>query len=233
MPPSSASISVIVPTLNEAGTIEATLAPLQQLRREGHEVIVVDGGSDDMTALCCRALADRVLHAPPGRAGQMQRGADSARGEVLWFLHADTLATVQDADAIIDAVTGNRRPWGYFRVRFKQPGRLLHLVAWMMNHRSRLTRIATGDQGIFVTRALFREIQGYQAIPLMEDVALCRSLKTRASPACLPQTLTTSARRWRRYGVVRTIVLMWSLRLAYFLGVHPDVLVRYYPSART
>ena len=221
-------ISIIVPTLNEAGTITATLRQLQDCRNRGHEVIVVDGGSTDATVQLAQPLANRIIQSSSGRARQMQTGADMARGELLWFLHADTRIPDHACHAILAALASGKQQWGYFDVQFPERNRLLDLVAWMMNQRTRLTRIATGDQGIFVTRDLFEQVSGFQIIPLMEDIALSRRLKRQSQPACTGVKLTTSSRRWRRHGILRTILLMWSLRFAYFLGISPATLVKYY-----
>ncbi len=225
-------ISLIVPALNEARGIVDTLQTLQDLRRRGHEVIVADGGSTDNTVEVCAPLADRVIVAATGRARQMQAGAALARGAVLWFLHADTRAP-RDADrTIIAALDSGDRQWGRFDVRFPQAGLLLGVVAALMNLRSRLTGIATGDQGIFVTRELFERVNGYPPIPLMEDIALSRLLKRCSRPVCLPDKLITSARRWQTHGTLRTILVMWSLRLAYSLGASPARLARFYKPHR-
>jgi rSAM/selenodomain-associated transferase 2 len=225
-------ISIIVPALNEAGGIKQMLQDLQAMRHRGHEIIVVDGGSSDNTAALCAPLADRVLTTAAGRARQMQAGAALARGSVLWFLHADTRAPQQADRAIHAALRGGDHHWGRFNVRFSEPGVLLGVVATLMNLRSRLTRIATGDQGIFVTRELFERVGGFPQMPLMEDIAFSRRLRSRSRPVCLRECLITSARRWRHHGAVRTIILMWSLRLAYFLGVSPMRLARHYPPNR-
>jgi rSAM/selenodomain-associated transferase 2 len=225
-------ISIIMPALNEAGTLDATLQALQPLRRSGHEVIVVDGGSDDSTVRKSTAYADRVLRSAAGRALQMQAGAAVASGRVLWFLHTDTLVPEDAAAVISDALRDSRHHWGRFNIRFADAGPLLRLVAGLANLRSRLSGIATGDQGIFVTRELFDRVNGFPPIPLMEDIAFSRSLKAYSRPVCLRQQLTTSARRWQRHGIIRTIVLMWSLRLGYFLGMAPDTLARYYRTHR-
>lgn len=226
-------ITIVIPALNEAGTLQAMLAALQPLRRSGHEVIVVDGGSHDDSVNVSKPYADKVLHSGAGRAQQMQTGAAAARGRVLWFLHADTLVPENAAIAIIDALRDSGRAWGRFDIRFADTGILLGLVAGLANLRSRLSGIATGDQGIFVTRELFERVNGFPPIALMEDIALSRALKAGGRPACLHQQLTVSARRWQKHGVIRTIVLMWSLRIGYFLGVSPDTLARYYPAHRT
>jgi rSAM/selenodomain-associated transferase 2 len=225
-------ISLIVPALNEAGGIVDTLQSLQYLRRRGHELIVADGGSTDDTVAVCAPLADRVIIAATGRARQMQAGAALARGSVLWFLHADSQAP-RDADRVIAAALGSgNRCWGRFDVHFPQADPLLRLVALLMNLRSRLTGIATGDQGIFVTRELFERVNGYPQIPLMEDIALSRLLKQHSRPACLHDKLITSARRWQAHGTLRTILVMWSLRLAFFLGASPARLAQFYKPHR-
>ena len=226
-------ISIVVPVLNEAGGIVDTLEALQGMRRRGHEIIVVDGGSTDDTRHLCAPLADWVIPAAAGRARQMQAGAAVARGSVLWFLHADTRAP-QDADrAIGESLAAGKRRWGRFDVRFPQSGPVLGAIAALMNLRSRLTGIATGDQGIFVTRELFERVDGFPQIPLMEDIALSRLLKHDSRPVCLHDKLATSARRWREHGTLRTILVMWSLRLAYFLGVSPVRLAHFYGTDRT
>jgi rSAM/selenodomain-associated transferase 2 len=224
----SCVISVIVPALNEADGIVDTLQALQDMRLRGVEIIVADGGSTDDTATVCAPLADRVIIGATGRARQMQAGAALACGSVLWFLHADSRAP-GDADRTIATALGSgRRNWGRFDVRFKHAGLLLGVVATLMNLRSRLTGIATGDQGIFVTRKLFERVNGFPQIPLMEDIALSRLLKRHSRPACLHEQLITSARRWQAQGTLCTILVMWSLRLAYFLGVSPAWLAQFY-----
>lgn len=221
-------LSVIIPALNEAAAITATLQALQPLRVRGHEVIVVDGGSSDQTVALSRPLADHVIQARAGRASQMRAGASLAAGSVLWFLHADTVAP-QDADRLIlQTLQQQRKRWGRFDVQLSQTRRLLKCVAWMMNQRSRLSGIATGDQGLFVTRQLYDGVGGFPEIPLMEDIALSRALRRHERPASIRQPLVSSPRRWLAHGVLHTILRMWSLRLAYFLGVSPERLAAYY-----
>jgi len=221
-------LSIIVPCLNEAEGIGDTLAALAPLRARGAEVIVVDGGSSDGTPTRAAPHADCVISAPRGRASQMNAGAGRARNEILLFLHADTLLP-ESADAlIVEGLTRTRRGWGRFDVAISGSHPLLRVVAWLMNVRSRLTGIATGDQAIFTTRTLFTAAGGYPAIALMEDIALCKQLKRFGPPLCLKHRLTASGRRWEKRGVVRTILLMWRLRLAYWLGADPGKLaVRY------
>lgn len=227
------SLSIVVPVLDEAATIAATLAALQPARREGAEVLVVDGGSRDATRSLATPLADRVLQAPRGRASQMNAGAAAATGETLLFLHADTLLPPNAGAIVARALADGRRLWGRFDVAIAGSHPMLAVVAMFMNARSRWTGIATGDQAIFVRRAAFHAAGGYPQIPLMEDVALSRALKHAAAPVTLRERVVTSARRWERNGIFRTILLMWRLRAAYALGADPHRLARRYEVERT
>jgi rSAM/selenodomain-associated transferase 2 len=219
-------LSVIVPVLNEGATIKTHLAALAPLRARGAEVIVVDGGSEDATVREA-AGADQVLVAPRGRAGQMNVGARAATGDVLLFLHADTRLP-PDSDLAVGRAIAGGRAWGRFDVRIEGRHPLLPVVAALMNARSRLTGIATGDQAIFVTRQAFETVGGYAEIPLMEDIVLSRALKRRSRPACLGERVTTSGRRWQQHGAMRTILTMWRLRLAFFFGADPRALALAY-----
>lgn len=225
-------LSIIVPVLNEAAGLAACLCRLQALRRRGHEVLVVDGGSTDATVAIAQRYADFVLAAPAGRASQMNAGAKSARGDILLFLHADCDLPAEADTAVRNAVAGRAPGWGRFDVRIDSRNLVLRMVAAMMNLRSRLTGIATGDQGIFVTRALFERAGGFPHQRLMEDIALCRRLKRHGPPVCLRMRIRTSARRWEQRGVGRTILLMWRLRLAYALGADPAELAARYEHVR-
>ena len=228
-----AALSIIVPALDEAEGIERALAPLQAMRARGVEVIVVDGASRDATKARAAALCDRVLDAPRGRASQMNAGARASRGEVLVFVHADTGLPERAPEAIGAALAATGRAWGRFDVRIEGGGPLLGLVGAAMNLRSRVTGIATGDQALFVRRAAFEAVGGYPEIALMEDVALSAALKRVSRPACLRERVATSGRRWERRGMLRTIALMWRLRLAYALGADPQRLARRYDVERT
>lgn len=221
-------LSIIVPTLNEAAGIAATIEALGPLRERGHEVIVVDGGSVDGTRALALDRADKVISAPRGRAAQMNSGAAVARGEVLIFLHADTRLP-PDADASIrDGLAASGRAWGRFDVRIDGKAALFPAIAFFMNLRSRVTGIATGDQAIFVRRDSFAGAGGFRALPLMEDVALSATLKRISRPLCLADKAVTSGRRWERHGVLRTVLLMWWLRLQFFFGAAPLRLARRY-----
>jgi rSAM/selenodomain-associated transferase 2 len=220
-------LSVIVPTLNEAAQLEATLAPLQCARASDIEILVVDGGSADGTRELATALADRVLAVEPGRARQMNAGARAARGEALLFLHADTRLPA-GAPAAVAAALGQGAHWGRFDVHISGRHPLLKVIAWFMNARSRLTGIATGDQALFVSRQAFDAVGGFPDQPLMEDIELCARLKRLAPPACLALRVATSGRRWERHGVLRTVALMWWLRARYFLGASPEAIHRAY-----
>jgi rSAM/selenodomain-associated transferase 2 len=222
-----ARLSIVVPVLNEAAGIAVALEALVPLRARGHEVIVVDGGSDDATCALAAPLCDQVLQAPRGRAAQMNAGARAAQGAALVFLHADSRLPA-NADALILAAL-ERGPWGRFDVTIESERALLRVVACAMNLRSRFTGIATGDQAIFVRREAFA---GFPEIPLMEDIAFSRRMKRRERPVCLRERVRTSARRWEARGVLATIFLMWRLRFLYALGVPPQRLAREYADQR-
>ncbi len=225
--PARPALSIVVPVLDEAASLAARLQALQPLRQRGARVVVVDGGSQDDTLAIASAHADLALVAPRGRASQMNAGAAACPAEVLLFLHADTTLP-EGADELVHRATQGSVAWGRFDVRIDSPRPLLRLVSTLINARSRWSGIATGDQAIFVRHDLFQRIGGFEDIPLMEDVAICRDLKRHGPPVCLPQRVTTSARRWERHGTWRTIVLMWRLRAAYFFGADPrELALRY------
>ena len=219
-----ASISVVMPVLNEAASITAAVA---NARGQAAECLVVDGGSTDRTAALARDAGAIVISAARGRALQMNAGAARACGEVLLFVHADCRLPDSAAHRIRAALSTGAR-WGRFDVRLDSPRRSLRMVAAMMNWRSRLTGIATGDQAIFMTRALFDTIGGFAPIPLMEDIDVSTRLCRIARPACLRDRVLVSARRWEQRGVARTVTEMWLWRAAYAAGVSPERLHRLY-----
>ena len=222
------TLSIIIPTLNEADRIDSLLASLQPLRQQGHELIVVDGGSSDGSAAQARRGADRVCIAPRGRALQMNAGAGIARGSVLLFLHADTELSPIAAEAVLEELGSSGRDWGRFDVDIAGRHPMLRVIAWCMNQRSRLTGIATGDQALFVRRATFGAVGGFPNQPLMEDIELSKRLRHLSRPLCLRTRIITSGRRWETYGVWRTIGLMWRLRWLYWRGVPPERLATLY-----
>ena len=228
-------LAVVVPVLNEATAIESTLARLAALRMRGARVIVVDGGGTDATAALAIRHSDQVLQSARGRAQQMNAGARAAidgGADVLLFVHADS-ELPDSADQLIDAaLRTSGRVWGRFDVRIDGQAPMLRVVSAMMNLRSRLTGICTGDQAIFVTRAAFEQLAGFAPIDLMEDVEFSKRAKAISWPAAVSARVVTSGRRWQRHGIWRTIVLMWRFRLAYFFGTDPQRLAQRYRDAR-
>ncbi len=228
MPPAR-RLSIIIPALNEERCLGETLESLASMRTEGHECLVVDGGSSDATREIAEPLCDRVLITSPGRARQMNAGAAAASGDILVFLHADTQLPLGATKAIIAAMEPEQaRGWGRFDIRLTGAHPLLRMVEALISLRSRLNGIATGDQAIFVRRQLFEEVGGFREIPLMEDVALARALLQHGRPHCLRQQVRSSSRRWEDKGIWRTIFLMWRLRWAYAHGADPHDLAKLY-----
>jgi len=225
---SISKLSIIMPVLDEGEGIAAALDALSKLRALGTEVIVVDGGSRDATIQRARMRADRVISGPRGRALQMNAGAAKAAGDVFLFLHADTRLPADADHVVLSGLERSGLAWGRFNVSIDGRSPLLLMVGWLMNMRSQLTGIATGDQAIFVRRDAFHEAGGFPEIPLMEDIALSKRLKRVSWPLCLSERAVTSGRRWDRDGVVPTILLMWRLRLKYFFGADPKELAQQY-----
>lgn len=219
-------LSVIIPTLNEGELSTPLLEQLQALRSQGGELIVVDGGSRDNRADRWSAQVDRVLMSEPGRGRQMNAGAALARGRLLWFLHLDSSLPVAATNELL--ALPEKSLWGFFPVRLSGQRWPFRMIAWAISWRSRLTQVATGDQGIFVSADLFRQLGGFIEQPLMEDVALSKTLRRLQKPRVATTAIETSSRRWEERGVWSTVLLMWSLRFAYWLGVSPQRLVRYY-----
>lgn len=221
-------LSIVMPVRNEAAGIVQALLPLQELRST-LELIVVDGQSQDATRLLAQPLTDQLLESSPGRARQMNTGAAAAQGDWLLFLHADTRLP-DGFISLLQEAQDSGADWGRFDVQLEPSSALLRLVARMINLRSRLTGICTGDQALFLRRRLFEQLGGYAELPLMEDVELSKRLRRISRPFCIATPLTTSSRRWQQHGTLRTILLMWQLRLLYWLGVSPARLHRLYYS---
>ena len=219
-------LSIVIPVLNEAANVRPLLQRLAPMRDRGAELIVVDGGSEDDTAALAAGHADLVLASERGRAVQMHAGALAASRDGLLFLHADTVLP-PDADMRINQALATHA-WGRFDVLLDGAHPFYRVIAAMMNLRSRVTSIATGDQAMFMRRAFYFQAGGYPPLALMEDIAFCKRARRLARPACLREHVVTSARRWEKNGIARTVLLMWRLRLAYFMGADPDVLALRY-----
>lgn len=235
----SLKLSIIIPLLNEADNLPQLIAHITRLQPAPQQVILVDGGSMDGSVTVANNLLKelletvqsaidwQVVESAAGRARQMNAGAKLATGDVLLFLHADTQLPMDAINEVQQAMI--QYDWGRFDVRLDSPHPLLKIVGIMINKRSRLVSIATGDQAIFIKKSTFERLGGYPNQPLMEDIELCKRLKNIARPACLHSKVTTSARRWQQHGNFRTIFLMWHLRFDYWRGVAPNVLKqRYY-----
>lgn len=235
------ALSIVVPVLNDAAPLERLLLSLQGMRNALWEVIVVDGGSTDGSLSVAERFADISISTAAGRGLQMNAGAAQTNGDIIWFVHADAIISVDLLSALtrlqaeqenaghlnLGQVSG-LSCWGRCDVRLDHSAALFRLIEGLMNWRSRRTAIATGDQGIFVSRDLFVRIHGYANIPLMEDVELCSRLGKEMTPLCLRYRIGASSRRWTQHGIGKTIILMWWLRLLYFFGVSPNRLHRYY-----
>ena len=220
-------VSIIIPVLNEAERVVTTLAALSGYREQGHEVIVVDGASTDSTVKLAEPLVDKMLQSERGRAVQMNTGIEAATGDALLFLHADTRLPDDALNAITQTIAEGHF-WGRFDVRLSGQQLMLRIIERMMNLRSCVTGIATGDQAIFISRECLDIVGQYSELPLMEDIDFSKRLREVDWPACLKNAVITSSRRWEDRGVWKTVLLMWRLRLLYFFGVPADKLARQY-----
>lgn len=220
-------VSIIIPVLDEASHLEEMLKHLQVFRENGHEIIVVDGGSSDSTIDIAKASVDHVVESGRGRSRQMNAGADIAEFDVFLFLHADTVLPENACEVILSSINDGFQ-WGRFNVRLSGKRIPFRIIEFFINWRSRLSAIATGDQAIFVKRDVFEGLEGFPDIPLMEDIAISKLLKRISKPMCLSNTVITSSRRWERYGIFYTVLSMWRIRFLYFIGVTPERLVKYY-----
>ena len=227
-------ISVIIPALNERNHLPVTLASLTHIDLL-HEVIVVDGGSTDGTReWLSQQQVSRVIDAEPGRGAQLDAGARVATGDVLIFLHSDCLLPPDAPMHIMEALANDRVVGGCFLIRFaEQYPRSLWLIALGINGRTLLTRTATGDQAIFVRRSAYELVGGFAAWPLFEDIDLVTRIKRLGRFVVQARTVTISARRWLRYGVWRTTVMMYALRAGYYVGLSPFRLKRWFEDVRT
>lgn len=224
-------LSIIIPVYNEADSLVTFLKPLQSLRAQGCEIIVVDGGSSDDTMALAAPWVDQLQCCEPGRARQMNCGAALAGGDWLLFLHADT--QLPDSLALfLQSLSSQSFGWGFFPVALSGRSPLFRVIERAISLRSRLTAVATGDQAMFVARPLFNRVNGFAPIALMEDIALSKRLRQHSRPQVWHEPATTSSRRWERDGILRTVLLMWGLRLGYFLGLSPEYLVRLYYGRR-
>lgn len=221
------SCTIVIPTLNEELEVQSCLLPLQRFREQDVEVIVVDGGSFDKTPELVDGYCDQYISMERGRAIQMNAGTLRAKGEIIFFLHVDTRLPDNFLE-LISSMSVNGFYWGRFDVKLSGQHWLFRVIETMMNLRSRLTGIVTGDQVIFLSKNLYREVGGFPEIELMEDIEMSRKLKNITSPLCLREKVMTSSRRWEKNGIISTMVRMWWLRFSYFIGVDPVKLVKDY-----
>lgn len=224
------TIAVIVPLLNERQRLPDLIGMLRSL--DADEVAIVDGGSSDGSEDLLEASSLHWCTSASGRAVQMNSGASRTCSDILLFLHADTRIDSSHLSAVRKAMGDSAIVGGRFDVRLSGSHPALRMIEWFINFRSRLTRISTGDQCQFVRREAFEEIAGFPEQPLMEDVEFSRRLKRAGNIACLRDKVTTSSRRWERHGILRTVLLMWKIRLLYWLGVSPERLARMYADVR-
>ena len=219
-------ISIVIPVLNEEKALQVLLDQLQSYREQGHEVVVVDGGSNDNTCSVASTLCDQLITSESGRAIQMNKGAEFSKNNILWFLHADTLVPEHSIEKIQKALEDN--DWGRFNIKLSGSRFVFRVIERMINIRSCVFSIATGDQGIFLNKNTFNKVNGYSVIPLMEDVNLSKKLKSLSHAVCLNEKITTSSRRWEKYGILSTVLLMWKLRFLYWTGVSAERLALQY-----
>ena len=221
-------LSIIIPSFNEEDNILNTLNAVQVLRKAGHEMILVDGGSTDRTLDLAQGLVDTIIKSEKGRAKQMNAGAKEAQGDILIFLHADTVLPKNIENVIIESLSYSKCVWGRFNVQLSGKSLAFRIIETLMNKRSCLTSIATGDQAIFIQKNMFYEINGFPEIPLMEDIEISKKLKHYSKAICIKERVITSSRRWEENGILRTVLLMWSIRLAWFFGISAEQLKKRY-----
>ncbi len=223
-------VSIVIPVLNESVCLAKNLPLFSRLQSPSNEIIFVDGGSTDSTVGILRSAGFRVVSSKKGRANQMNAGAEYAAANSVLFLHADVFVPENFRD-VQSLISGNL--WGFFKVRLydsclKNTPWVYRVIAAGINMRAQLFGVATGDQGIFVDKNVFKQLGGFPDIVLMEDIALSRKLKKQKNPKILDAQLNVSARRWEQQGILKTVLLMWGLQLAYVLGVSPERLASWY-----
>lgn len=222
-------LSIIIPVLNEEKTIGSVIENVKSsISGDNYEIIVVDGGSNDNTVSIAKSSCDQLITSSAGRGVQLNYGARASQGDTLLFVHADTILPVEFDKMITNAISTSGKSWGRFDIKLSGKKYIFRIVESLVNLRSRITSISTGDQCLFMTRALFENVNGYKDIPLMEDIDISKRLKKISIPVCLPHKVITSSRRWEEKGIIRTILLMWWLRFMFFAGVSPDNLKRLY-----
>lgn len=220
-------LSIIIPTLNEADQIEQHLSTLQVLREQGHELIVVDGGSIDDTVSLVSPLCNQVCQSQKSRSIQMNCGAKAATGECFVFLHADTVlpGNILEYFSTINNIEGK---WGRFDISLSGRNWIFRIIESCMNRRSSFTGIVTGDQVMFIGKELFNRVGGYPEIALMEDIAISNLLIKISAPIRIREKVVSSSRRWEKNGIVKTIIKMWILRLLYFFQYDTNKLAKLY-----
>lgn len=224
------NLSFIIPTLNEEEFFIQQKLFLQSLLQQGHEVIVVDGGSIDKSVAIAKSIGCNCISTKPSRGYQLRTGAEISTYPILVFLHADTILPSSGIDSILKVMSTHNADWGCFNVVFANQKCIFKIIAWFMNKRSCLTGIVTGDHTIFVERSTYFDSGGFSDIPIMEDIEFSKRLKKYSRPVCLAETVITSSRKWEQKGIMRTILLMWKLRLFFFFGAPAEKLAKQYYS---
>jgi len=221
-------LSIIIPVLNEETCLINNQEKLKSLLADGHEILVIDGGSQDKSVKIANAIGCKTLITKASRGYQLHFGAKHSKNELLLFLHADTLLPSNAAELILQALTPTNNHWGRFNIKFSNPNLVFSVVAWFMNKRSYLTAIVTGDQAMFIKRDSYFICGGFPDFPIMEDIEISKRLKMMALPICLSDEVISSSRKWETQGVLKTIIKMWCLRLMFFLGVSTEKLAKSY-----